>query len=68
MFLEIICRICDRKQFCSIKFIMDLEVNYTGFFLFSILYFILAEMSPKLGSMFKLLNIPQRKNKLRKTS
>ena len=41
---------------------MDLEVNYTGFSLFSLLYFILAEMSPKLGSMFKFLNIPYRIN------
>lgn len=41
---------------------MDLEVNYTGFSLFSLLYFILAEMSPKLGSMFKFLNTPHRIN------
>lgn len=41
---------------------MDLEVNYTGFSLFSLLYFILVEMSPKLGSMFKFLKIPHRIN------
>lgn len=41
---------------------MDLEVNYTGFSLLNLLYFILAEMSPKLVSMFKILNIPHRIN------
>lgn len=30
-------------------FITVLEVSYTGFFLFSILYLILVEMPPKLG-------------------
>lgn len=36
-------------------FVVVLEVNYTGLFLFSILYLILAEMPPKLGLLcFKL--------------
>lgn len=38
-------------------FFTGLEVNYTGFALFSILYLILAEMPPKLG----LVNNPQRR-------